>query len=96
MASFLASPRKGHLETVFHIFTYLKDTFNTELVLDPFQVEFDKDKFIPKDWSNSPYGVQTLKLPNDTRHHSESYPVSYHTSMLITPVISKLDDQGLG
>ena len=35
MSSHLAMPRKGHLDQVLHIFTYLRKYHNTEVVYDP-------------------------------------------------------------
>jgi len=41
LSSHVALPRKGHLEQVFHIFSYLKIYHNERLVLDPTYPEFD-------------------------------------------------------
>ena len=41
MSSYLTLPRKGHLKEVFHVFDYLKNHMNSELVLDPTVPEID-------------------------------------------------------
>ena len=35
MVSYMALPREGHLEQLYHIFAYLKAKYNTEMVFDP-------------------------------------------------------------
>ena len=65
MASFLANPRVGHLEILYHIFAYLKGKHNAELVWDPSYVGFKDEEFIKQNWVNSPYGVRELSLPSD-------------------------------
>ena len=37
MASFMAAPHQGHLDQVQHIFAYLKNKHNCEMVFDPTQ-----------------------------------------------------------
>src|SRR6056300_439463 len=49
MSSCLALPRVGHLEQVMHIFGYLKQHHNAELVFDPTYPEIDEDAFQKKD-----------------------------------------------
>ena len=45
MSSHLAMPRKGHLDQVLHIFTYLHKYHNTELVYDPSDPVVEHDVF---------------------------------------------------
>ena len=45
MSSHLAIPRKGHLDQVLHIFTYLRKYHNTELVYDPSDLVVEHDVF---------------------------------------------------
>ena len=45
MASMMASPRKGHLEQLFHIFGYLKQRYNCEMVFNPTLPDFDETVF---------------------------------------------------
>ena len=56
MSSHMAMPREGHLEQVFHIFSYLKKCHNTELVFDPSDPVIDKTKYKEKDWTSSEFG----------------------------------------
>ena len=53
MSSHMAMPREGHLEQVFHIFSYLKKYHNTELVFDQSDPVIDKSKYEEKDWTSS-------------------------------------------
>lgn len=56
MSSQIALPRVGHLEQVLHIFGYLKNHHNAELVFDPTPPEIDHDSFRRRDWSTSEFG----------------------------------------
>ena len=61
MSSHLALPREGHLKEVLHIFAYLKNHTNSEMVFDPTPVEFDRSIFAKQDWSFSQYGCEDMK-----------------------------------
>jgi hypothetical protein len=61
MSSHLALPREGHLKEVLHIFAYLKNHTNSEMVFDPTPVEFDRSLFAKQDWSFSQYGCEEMK-----------------------------------
>ena len=61
LSSHLALPRSGHLDAVFHIFSYLKKKNNSEMVYDPTEVDFDRADFPKEDWSYSIYGGEDLK-----------------------------------
>jgi len=52
LSSHLAQPRIGHLEQVFHIFSYLKHHLNSHLVFDPNYVTWDKASFSKFDWKD--------------------------------------------
>jgi hypothetical protein len=67
MSSHLAMPRQGHLQELFHMFSYLKKHHNAEMVFDPTPVDFDRSIFEPQDWSYSQYGCEDLKeeLPSN-------------------------------
>jgi len=56
MSSHLTLPREGHLQQVFHIFSYLDKFDNTELVFDPSDPIIDEDQFRREDWTCSEYG----------------------------------------
>ena len=45
MLSYLAMPCEGHLEGVYHIFSYLKWHHNSEMVFDLSDLEIEPDKF---------------------------------------------------
>jgi len=47
MASMMALPRKGHLKTLYHMFSYLKYRQNAEIVFDSTVLDLDIDGFIP-------------------------------------------------
>ena len=50
MSSYVAMPREGHLQQLYHIFAYLKCHHNTRLVLDPSYPHIDIDDFEKKNW----------------------------------------------
>jgi Reverse transcriptase (RNA-dependent DNA polymerase) len=52
LSHFLAAPRRGHLEQVFHIFAYLKIYDRSRLVLDDRLLDIDEAKFTKVDWSS--------------------------------------------
>ena len=51
LSHFLASPRAGHLEQVFHIFAYLKRYNRSTMVFDDTIPTFDESRFKATDWS---------------------------------------------
>jgi hypothetical protein len=50
LTSFQACPREGHLETVFHVFAYLKKYNRSALVFDWTVPELDESSFMEVDW----------------------------------------------
>ena len=48
--------REGHLEQVFHIFSYLRKWHNTELVFDPSDPIIDKAEYETNDWTSLEFG----------------------------------------
>ena len=52
LLSYMAMPREGHLQQVFHIFAYLKVHHNSRLVLDPSYPDINEEDFPKRDWSN--------------------------------------------
>ena len=53
LSQYLASPREGHLESVYHIFAYLSKHTKTQIVFDSRDVIVDEAKFSPvskEDW----------------------------------------------
>lgn len=66
LSSHLAMPRKGHLDQVYHIFAYLHQHHNAELVFDPTYAYVDEEKFARQDWSSAPYkSDEPEELPLD-------------------------------
>jgi hypothetical protein len=64
LSSYLAEPRVGHLEQVFHIFSYLKHHTNSHMVFDPNYVAWDQASFSDHDWSEFYQGVKEAVPPN--------------------------------
>ena len=63
LASYLAMPRKGHMDAAIHVMSYLKGRHNSRLVLDPCYPQNDKDAFIKdSDWTPF-YGDVTEAIP---------------------------------
>jgi hypothetical protein len=52
LAQYLAQPRVGHLDQVFHIFAYLKAHSRSRIVLDPEKPVVDETRFMRADWSS--------------------------------------------
>ena len=57
MSSHLAMQRKGHLDQVLHVFTYLHKHHNTELVYDPSDPVVEHDDFEWRDLTSSEFGT---------------------------------------
>ena len=62
LASHVALPRKGHLQTVFHIYVYLKKRHNSRFALDPSNLEIDMRVFHQADWADF-YGDVKEAIP---------------------------------
>ena len=56
MASMMALPREGHLNTVFQMFALLKSKYNGVTVFNPTETDIDQSQFPTEDWSATPYG----------------------------------------
>jgi hypothetical protein len=50
MSTYLAAPREGHLEQVFHIFGYMKKVPKKRIAFDPDYPEIDESRFKGHDW----------------------------------------------
>jgi hypothetical protein len=50
MAQYLAQPRLGHLDQLYHIFAYIKAHLRSRIVLDPTLPYVDNTRFYPVDW----------------------------------------------
>lgn len=56
MASIMVLPRLGHLKQLYHMFSYLRDSHNTELVFDPSEPDINKADFLSEEWKDMVYG----------------------------------------
>ena len=64
LSSFIASPRRGHLEAVFHIFAYLDNKHNARMIFDPTYPEIEMSDFKEQNW-NFFYSSAREALPPD-------------------------------
>jgi hypothetical protein len=88
LSQYLASPRVGHLETVYHIFAYLHKHDKSSIVFDPSDPGFDPNDFIEEDWSEF-YSVfvDANHAGNVVTHHSytgiviflQNTPIIWHS-----------------
>ena len=53
MSFHLALPHEGNLKEVFHVFSYLKNHMNSELVFNPTVPDIDMYYFQKQDWTYS-------------------------------------------
>jgi len=67
MASCMALPREGHLKQLFHMFSYLKNKHNSEMVFDPSDPEIDELLFQKEDWTNTVYGSCSEDKPPNAK-----------------------------
>ena len=72
VSSYLAMPSDGHLQQVFHTFSYLGSKHNARMVFDPRYPNLDYSKFEKRDWSSF-YGEVKEEIPDNilTAHRSE-------------------------
>ena len=66
MSSYLAMPREGHLEELFHIFAYLKRNHNSEMAFNPSDPEIDASKFQRQDWEATEFGELEEIIPDNS------------------------------
>jgi hypothetical protein len=62
LSQYLAAPRVGHLETVYHIFAYLQKQDKSSIIFDPTEPYHDPAYFIDQDWKEF-YGNVEEELP---------------------------------
>ena len=62
MSSSLALPRSGHMEQLYHIFSYLRKHHNIEIVFDPTEPTVDEELFVRKNWTDSVYTTDDTDL----------------------------------
>jgi hypothetical protein len=64
LSRYLANPRKGHLQQVFHIFGYLKKHERSTMVFDDSEPSFDQSRFGKCDWGKFYPDVEDPLPPN--------------------------------
>ena len=62
MSSYVAMPREGHPQQLFHIFSYLKSHHNARMVFDPSYPNISKDDFTKRQWKEF-YGNASEAIP---------------------------------
>ena len=62
LSTYLAQPRDGHLDAVFHIFNYLEKRHNSRIVFDPTYPIIDMSSFKDCDWKQY-YGNAKEAIP---------------------------------
>ena len=65
LSSYVANPREGHLEQMYHIFAYLKRHHNSRIVIDPSYPEVDEEAFQKYDWNNF-FGEVKEQVPSNS------------------------------
>ena len=64
LSAFLASPREGHLEAVYHIFGYLKSHPKRKIAFDPSYPDISKSRFLQHNWTDFYTGATEAIPPN--------------------------------
>ena len=64
MSSYIAMPREGHLQQIFHIFTYLTMYHNYRIVLESLYPKIDEKEFEKRDCKNF-YGNLMEEIPSN-------------------------------
>jgi hypothetical protein len=64
LSAFLASPREGHLEAVYHIFGYLKSHPKRKIAFNPSYPDISKSRFLQHDWTDFYRGATEAIPPN--------------------------------
>ena len=61
----MSIPCRGHLDQLFHVFVFLRNNYNTEMVFDPSEPEIDQACFEQVDWYNTVYGDCSEGIPQN-------------------------------
>ena len=64
LSSHMALPREGHLDTVFHVYSYLKANHNYRMAFDPTYPQIDMSSFTEHSWTNFYGEVEEAVPPN--------------------------------
>ena len=75
LALMMALPRQGHLEEIFHIFSYLSDKHNVEMVFDLTVPDINDEDFPKHDWSHTPFSQNKEPIPD---HHPKPRGFGFH------------------
>ncbi len=65
LSSYLACPRKGHLENALHVMGYLRLKHNSRLIFDPTYPDIEQTAFPSFEWMEF-YGNMEEAIPPDT------------------------------
>jgi hypothetical protein len=100
LSQYLALPRQGHLEAVYHVFTYLMKHDKSHIIFDLMEPWIDESQFVEQDWSDF-YGDVKEELPIkmtdplgfpvnmsvfvDANHTGNVVTHRFHTGILIFP-----------
>ena len=76
LSRFLAAPRRGHLDQVFHVFAYLKKYGKSAMVFDDQEPEFADERFQRCDWSEYYPGASEAIPPNAPEVRGKSVTMS--------------------
>jgi len=76
MSSYMAAPRRGHLDQLFHIFGYLKCHDRSKLVFDDTQPVFEQARFTKCDWAEYYPGAEDPIPPNMPEARGKSVTVT--------------------
>ena len=93
MASCMTMSRKGHLDQLFHMFTFLKNKHNSEMAFDPSELDIDETQFSGETWTYTVYGDCSEDIPpNAPACQGFGFKIRAFVS-LITLVTQLLDAQ---
>jgi hypothetical protein len=76
ISSYMAAPRIGHLNQLFHIFGYLKSHMKSKMVFDDTRPQFDEQRFTKCDWNEYYPGAEDPLPPNMPQPRGKSVIVS--------------------
>ena len=62
LSSYIALPRRGHLQQLYHIFSYLKKYHNAEMVFDLSDPILDYSLFDQQDWTSTEFGLSLQEV----------------------------------
>jgi hypothetical protein len=77
MSSYLAAPREGHLEQVFHIFGYLKKITKKRSAFDPDYPVIEESRFNRYDWADFYRDCKELTPPNAPEPLGKTVSIHY-------------------